>query len=65
MVSDVRHEIWETTKDIIERTQTRWKIFLVRTEPIDQEDIDGMADHILVTVFGLILTDFLSMDESR
>ncbi|KAL1970027.1 hypothetical protein VTN77DRAFT_6432 [Rasamsonia byssochlamydoides] len=40
-LSDVRHEIWEATKDIMEKTQTRWKIFLVRTEPIDQEEIDA------------------------
>jgi mediator of RNA polymerase II transcription subunit 13 len=49
MLTDVRHEIWETTKDIMERTQTRWKIFLVRTEPIDQEEIDGMTDRIIET----------------
>jgi mediator of RNA polymerase II transcription subunit 13 len=41
-LSEVRQEIWETTKDIMERTQTRSKIFLVRTEPIDQEEAEGM-----------------------
>lgn len=41
ILSEVRQEIWETTKDIIERTQTRWKVFLARTEPVDQEEVDG------------------------
>jgi mediator of RNA polymerase II transcription subunit 13 len=41
ILSEVRLEIWEATKDIMERTQTRWKVFLVRTEPVDQEEIDG------------------------
>ena len=41
IISEVRQEIWEATKDLMERTQTRWKVLLVRTEPIDQEEIDG------------------------
>jgi mediator of RNA polymerase II transcription subunit 13, fungi type len=41
IVSEIRQEIWEATKDLMERTQTRWKVLLVRTEPIDQEEIDG------------------------
>ncbi|KAH8704950.1 mediator complex subunit 13 C-terminal-domain-containing protein [Talaromyces proteolyticus] len=47
ILSEVRQEIWETTKDIMDRTQTRSKIFLVRTEPIDQEEIEawtGLAE---------------------
>ncbi|CRG84467.1 Mediator of RNA polymerase II transcription subunit 13 [Talaromyces islandicus] len=40
-LSEVRQEIWETTKDIMERTQTRSKVFLVRTEPIDQEEAEA------------------------
>ncbi|OKL56226.1 hypothetical protein UA08_08385 [Talaromyces atroroseus] len=39
-VSEIRQEIWEATKDLMERTQTRWRVLLVRTEPIDQEEID-------------------------
>lgn len=42
-LAEVRQEIWETTKDIMERTQTRSKVFLVRTEPIDQEEAEGMS----------------------
>uniref|UniRef100_A0A093VL25 Mediator of RNA polymerase II transcription subunit 13 n=1 Tax=Talaromyces marneffei PM1 TaxID=1077442 RepID=A0A093VL25_TALMA len=41
IISEVRQEIWEATKDLMERTQTRWKVLLVRTEPIDQEEIDA------------------------
>jgi mediator of RNA polymerase II transcription subunit 13 len=41
ILSEVRQEIWGTTKDIIERRQTKWKIFLVRSEPVDQEEVDG------------------------
>ncbi|EED23369.1 conserved hypothetical protein [Talaromyces stipitatus ATCC 10500] len=40
-ISEVRQEIWEATKDLMERTQTRWKVLLVRTEPVDQEEIDA------------------------
>lgn len=42
VISEVRQEIWEATKDLMERTQTRWKVLLVRTEPIEQEEIEGM-----------------------
>ncbi|KAL1882601.1 hypothetical protein Plec18167_003018 [Paecilomyces lecythidis] len=41
-ISEVRHEIWETTKDIIDRTQARWRVLLAKTEPVDQEEIEGM-----------------------
>lgn len=42
-ISELRQEIWEATKDLMERTQTRWKVFLVRTEPIEQEEMDGTS----------------------
>jgi mediator of RNA polymerase II transcription subunit 13, fungi type len=42
-LSEARNEIWETTKDIMEKTQTRWKVLLARDEPTDQEEIDGMS----------------------
>ncbi|KAJ9250239.1 hypothetical protein DTO195F2_8230 [Paecilomyces variotii] len=43
-ISDVRHEIWETTKDIIERTQARWRVLLAKTEPVDQEEIEAWTN---------------------
>lgn len=42
-ISELRQEIWEATKDLMERTQTRWKVFLARTEPIEQEEMDGTS----------------------
>ena len=42
-VSSVRQEIWETTRDIMEKSQTRWKVLLVRDEPIDMEEVEGIV----------------------
>ncbi|GAB1194947.1 hypothetical protein APSETT444_004199 [Aspergillus pseudonomiae] len=40
-ISDVRSEIWVATKDIVDRIQARWKVFVVSTEPVDQDEVDG------------------------
>lgn len=40
-ISDVRSEIWVATKDILDRIQARWKVFVVSTEPVDQDEVDG------------------------
>jgi hypothetical protein len=54
----VRNEIWETTKDVMEKSQTRWRIFLVKDEPVDQEEIDGMSrdgpDNALVNIVLIV-----------
>lgn len=44
IISEVRQEVWETTRDIMEKTQARWRVLLVKTEPIDQEEVDGKID---------------------
>ncbi|KAL2003664.1 hypothetical protein VTN02DRAFT_2814 [Thermoascus thermophilus] len=41
IISDVRHEVWETTREIMDKTQARWRVLLVKTEPIDQEEVDA------------------------
>jgi mediator of RNA polymerase II transcription subunit 13 len=41
LFSSVRQEIWETSRDIMEKFQTRWKVFLVRDESIDMEEVEG------------------------
>lgn len=42
-ISEVRNEIWGTTKHIMDNHQARWKLILVNTEPMDAEDIEGMS----------------------
>lgn len=41
LISSVRQEIWETSRDIMEKFQARWRVFLVRDEPIDMEEVEG------------------------
>ncbi|KAJ5125883.1 Mediator complex subunit Med13 [Penicillium atrosanguineum] len=48
-VAEVRNEIWATTKHIMEKFQARWRVVLVNTEPMDQDDIEGwsvLADQV-------------------
>ncbi|PWY70978.1 hypothetical protein BO70DRAFT_365287 [Aspergillus heteromorphus CBS 117.55] len=37
---EVRGEIWKATKDIMERIQARWRVIIVNTDPVDQEEVD-------------------------
>ncbi|RJE17797.1 hypothetical protein PHISCL_09865, partial [Aspergillus sclerotialis] len=39
-ITDIRKEIWNATRDIMERIQARWRVIVVNTEPLDQEEID-------------------------
>ncbi|KAE8319843.1 mediator complex subunit 13 C-terminal-domain-containing protein [Aspergillus transmontanensis] len=45
-ISDVRSEIWVATKDILDRIQARWKVFVVSTEPVDQDEVDAWTSFI-------------------
>ncbi|OGM50489.1 hypothetical protein ABOM_000849 [Aspergillus bombycis] len=45
-ISDVRSEIWAATKDIVDRIQARWKVFVVSTEPVDQDEVDAWTGFI-------------------
>ncbi|KAB8262678.1 mediator complex subunit 13 C-terminal-domain-containing protein [Aspergillus pseudonomiae] len=45
-ISDVRSEIWVATKDIVDRIQARWKVFVVSTEPVDQDEVDAWTGFI-------------------
>lgn len=40
-IGDVRNEIWTATRDIVEKIHARWRVIIVHTEPVDQEDVDG------------------------
>lgn len=42
-VSEVRNEIWATTKHIMDKFQARWKVQLVTTEPIETDEVEGIA----------------------
>ncbi|GKZ93940.1 mediator of RNA polymerase II transcription subunit 13 [Aspergillus niger] len=37
---EVRGEIWKATRDIMDTIQTRWKIIIVSTDPVDQDEVD-------------------------
>lgn len=45
-ISDVRSEIWVATKDILDRIQARWKVFVVSTGPVDQDEVDAWTSFI-------------------
>lgn len=40
-VTDIRKEIWAATKDIMDRIQAQWRVVIVNTEPLDQEEVDS------------------------
>ncbi|KAI2726158.1 hypothetical protein CBS147332_3045 [Penicillium roqueforti] len=42
-VSEVRNEIWATTKHIMEKFQARWKVQLATTEPMETEEVEAWA----------------------
>jgi mediator of RNA polymerase II transcription subunit 13 len=42
-MSEVRQEIWTTTKHIIDKLQARWKVQLATTEPMEPDEVDGKA----------------------
>lgn len=44
-VSEVRNEIWATTKHIMEKFQARWKVQLATTEPMETEEVEGTASY--------------------
>lgn len=46
-VSEVRSEIWATTKHIMDKFQARWRVILVNTEPMDQDDVEGKIQSYL------------------
>lgn len=37
----VRSEIWAATKDIMDKSQARWRVILVNTENMDQDEHDS------------------------
>jgi mediator of RNA polymerase II transcription subunit 13 len=40
-ISEVRQEIWTTTKHIMDKLQARWKVQLVTTDPIEPDEAEG------------------------
>lgn len=40
-ISEIRQEIWTTTKHIMDKLQARWKIQLVTTEPMEPDEVEG------------------------
>ncbi|KAJ5776494.1 uncharacterized protein N7511_001505 [Penicillium nucicola] len=40
-ISEVRKEIWATTKHIMEKIQARWKVQLVSTEPMETDEVEA------------------------
>jgi mediator of RNA polymerase II transcription subunit 13 len=53
-IAEVRNEIWATTKYIMDKFQARWKVFLVSTDPMDPDEVDGklnpsIPDHLSIS----------------
>ncbi|KAJ5435019.1 Mediator complex subunit Med13 [Penicillium cf. griseofulvum] len=47
-ISEVRNEIWATTKHIMDKFQARWKVQLATTEPMETDEVEAwasLADH--------------------
>ncbi|KAL4895078.1 mediator complex subunit 13 C-terminal-domain-containing protein [Aspergillus ambiguus] len=42
-LQDVRGEILGATRDIMERIQARWRIILVSSDPVDQDEVDSWS----------------------
>jgi mediator of RNA polymerase II transcription subunit 13 len=49
---EVRGEIWKATRDIMDTIQTRWKIIIVSTDPVDQDEVDSKCTPHLLLVRG-------------
>ncbi|PYH91949.1 hypothetical protein BO71DRAFT_384516 [Aspergillus ellipticus CBS 707.79] len=41
---EVRGEIWRATRDIMERIQARWRVVIVNTDPVDQDEVDTWSN---------------------
>jgi mediator of RNA polymerase II transcription subunit 13 len=52
-VSEVRNEIWATTKHIMDKFQARWKVVLVSTDPMDLDEVDGKLDPFTPDQFSI------------
>ena len=66
-IAEVRQQIWETTRDIIEMSHHHWRVLLVKNEPIDIEEAEGpdffilpFAPHfpLLLITFFLLFVNF-------
>ncbi|KAJ5383871.1 Mediator complex subunit Med13 [Penicillium concentricum] len=42
-ISEVRNEIWATTKHIMDKFQARWKVQLATTEPMETDEVEAWA----------------------
>ncbi|PLB55627.1 hypothetical protein P170DRAFT_506183 [Aspergillus steynii IBT 23096] len=45
-VHDIRGEIWGATKDIMERISARWRLMVVHTGPVDQDEVDAWSNFV-------------------
>ncbi|EPS33990.1 hypothetical protein PDE_08952 [Penicillium oxalicum 114-2] len=43
-ISEVRNEIWATTKHLLDKFQGRWKVVLASTDAMDLEEIEAWAN---------------------
>ncbi|KAH8427601.1 uncharacterized protein LDX57_005313 [Aspergillus melleus] len=45
-VHDIRGEIWGATKDIMDRISARWRLIIVYSGPVDQEEVDSWSNFV-------------------
>lgn len=53
-ISDVRNEIWGTTQTIMDRIKAKWRIIIVNTEPVDQDELDSKHSTFLEALLVLL-----------
>ena len=57
-IADVRNGIWSATQTIMDRIQARWRVIIVNTEPVDQDDVESKFCHSLLPV-EIHITDYI------
>lgn len=60
-ISEVRNEIWATTKHIMDKFQARWKVVLVSTDPMDPDEVDGKLQPFLYLNVNLRFSHLMSI----
>lgn len=55
-IADVRNEIWIATQTIMDKIQARWRVIIVNTEPVDQDELESKFYHGLL-LMKLRVTD--------
>lgn len=53
-IADVRNGIWSATQTIMDRIQARWRVIIVNTDPVDQDEVESKCSCCLQSMKLLI-----------